>query len=57
MDDMSVFDIIMMFVLIAILLVGVRQGSYKQGQIDYANGKIVYSLVKNTQGEMVWKRK
>ena len=34
----------------------VRELSYKQGQVDYANGTINYELFKRGNGETFWKR-
>ena len=36
--------------------VHVCRQAYKQGQIDYANGKKVYKLVKQEDGTIIWKK-
>lgn len=48
--------VICMFVLsVKIEEQGIEKG-YKQGQIDYYNGKIKYELMKNDNSEDVWTR-
>ena len=47
---------IVMLIVVATVITGSR-GTYRDGQIDYAQGKILYVLKANALGENVWTRK
>lgn len=37
--------------------VALYYGGYKNGQVDYARGKIVYTMQTNDKGELVWTKR
>lgn len=56
---------VLAFIFLTIGLAGLGFGSvltvgrlaYKQGQVDYANGKVVYELQKQPDGNTEWVKK